>query len=124
MTTTNRKVVAAVLAGAALALALTNAVAGIAVLIAGLAVVLGISTIALSVAAFVLSLRLRSYIVAGLLVATGVMGMIPGWIALGNFTVIAFPGPILGVIFGLAILGLGIATGIGTVKRTLLSAAE
>jgi hypothetical protein len=32
-----------------------------------------------------------------------------------------FPGPILGVIIGLGILGLGVAKGMGTAKATLIA---
>jgi hypothetical protein len=44
--------------------------------------------------------------------------MIPPLIALANinFAVIVFPGPIIGVIFGLLIFGLGVAKGIRTAR--------
>ncbi|MGH9992568.1 MAG: hypothetical protein ACREAZ_07990 [Nitrososphaera sp.] len=119
----NRKVfLAAGLAAAALALVLPNLVVGIATLgIAG-GTVLNISSIALSAAAFAVSWRQRSYPVAGLLAATGVMYMIPGLVALAsiNFAVIVFPGPILGVIFGLVILGLGVAKGVRTARTAVV----
>jgi len=120
---TNTKVALAVLlAAAALALVLPNLVGGIAVLGLGLGTALNISSIALSAAAFAVSWKRRSYLVAGLLVATGAIYMIPGLIALAsiNFAVIVFPGPILGVIFGLVILGLGIAKGIRTAKTAMV----
>ncbi|MGI0005878.1 MAG: hypothetical protein ACREAO_09410 [Nitrososphaera sp.] len=109
-----RIVIAQVLAGAAFVMVVINLVAGIQILVAGLAAVFGISTIALAVAAFVLSLKKRSYVVAGLLVASGVMFMIPALIATGYLAVIVVPGPILGVLFGLLIFGLGVAKGITT----------
>jgi hypothetical protein len=109
-------VLATALAAAALALVLTNTVGGVAVLQAGLATPLVISAVVLGVAAFVVSLRQRSYLVAALLVAVGIIGMIPPIIATGYFAVIVFPGPIIGVFFGLAILGLGVAKGIGTAR--------
>jgi hypothetical protein len=113
----NTKLTLAVgLAAAALALFLTNTVGGVAVLQAGLATPLVISAVVLGVAAFVVSLRQRSYVLAGLLVAAGVVGMIPPIIATGYFAVIVFPGPIIGVFFGLAILGLGVAKGIGSAR--------
>lgn len=108
---TNPKLVAAVvLAVGALALVLPNLVGGIAVLGLAVGTALNITSIALSVAAFALAWKQKSYLVGGLLAAAGVIYTIPGLVALAsiNFAVIVFPGPILGVIFGLVILGLGI----------------
>jgi hypothetical protein len=113
---TNSKVMLAVsLAVATLALVLTNTVAGV-VLRTGLVPVLGIGAIPLAVAAFVLSWNHRSFVVAGLLVASGIIGMIPGLIATGYFAIIVFPGPIYGIIYGLGIFGLGAAKGIRTIR--------
>jgi hypothetical protein len=123
---TNSKLVIGVgLAAAALALILTTALGGPALLqSAGLAAVVAMSAIALSAGAFVVSWKQRSFVVAGLLAAAGVVQMIPPLIALANinFAVIAFPGPIIGVIFGLAILGLGVAKGIRTARMTTVTA--
>ena len=108
----NPKLVAAVvLAAGALALVLSNLFGGIAVLGLAVGTALNISSIALSIAAFALAWKQRSYLVGGLLVATGVIYMIPGLVALAsiNFRVIVVPGPILGVLFGLVVLGLGMA---------------
>jgi uncharacterized membrane protein HdeD (DUF308 family) len=117
---TNSKLVLAVtLAAAALALVLTNVIGGPALLqSAGLAAVLGISAIVLAAAAFVVSWNQRSFPVAALLAATGIINIIPPLIALANinFAVIVFPGPIIGVIFGLLIFGLGVAKGIRTAR--------
>jgi hypothetical protein len=121
--TTNLKLVLAVgLAAATLALFLINTIASVAVLRAGLGPVLGISAIVLAVAAFVLSLKQRSFLVAGLLAASGIIFMIPALIATGYFAVIVFPGPILGVIFGLAVLGLGVAKGVGAARAPVAGA--
>jgi hypothetical protein len=121
--TTNLKLVLAVgLAAATLVLFLINTIAGVAVLRAGLGPVLGISAIVLAVAAFVLSLKQRSFLVAGLLAASGIIFMIPALIATGYLAVIVFPGPIYGVIFGLAILGLGVAKGVGTARAPVAGA--
>ena len=111
-------VIAQVLAGVTFALVLTNTLAGVQILVAGLAAVFGISAIALSVAAFVLSLKKRSYMVAGLLAAGGIIFMIPAVTALGDFSVVVFPGPILGVLFGLLMLGLGVAKGVMTARAS------
>lgn len=119
---TNSKVILAVgLAGATLALVLTNTVSGV-VLRTGLVPVLGLGAIAPAVAAFVLSWNQRSSLVAGLLAASGVIGMIPGLIATGYLAVIVFPGPIYGVIYGLGIFGLGLAKGTRTTRSTTSAA--
>jgi hypothetical protein len=119
---TNSKLALATgLAAAALALVLPNLVGGIAVLGIAAGTALNISSLALSAAAFVVSWKQRSFPVAGLLAATGVIYMIPGLVALAsiNFAVIVVPGPILGVIFGLAIFGLGAAKGIRTARAVI-----
>jgi hypothetical protein len=78
--------------------------------------------LALATGTFVVSWNHRSFLVAGLLAAGGVIFMVTSMIATQFFAVIVLPGPILGVIFGLAIFGLGLAKGIRTanaVTRTL-----
>jgi O-antigen/teichoic acid export membrane protein len=112
----NTKLALAVgLSAATLALVLTNVLGGPALLqSAGLAAAVVISAIALAAGAYALSRKQRSYPVAGLLALSGIILMIPAIIATGYFTVIVFPGPILGVIFGLVILGLGVAKGMST----------
>jgi hypothetical protein len=82
----------------------------------GLAVVVVISAIVLSAAAFIVSWKQRSFVVAGLLAASGIILMILP-IAKMNFVI---PGPIIGVIVGLLILGLGIAKGIKTAKAAIV----
>jgi hypothetical protein len=115
----NSKVVLSVgLAAAALALVLANTVSGV-VLRTGLVPVIGIGAIPLAVAALVVSWNQRSFLVAGLLAASGIIGMIPGLIATGYLAVIVFPGPIYGVIYGLGIFGLGVAKGIRTTTRAV-----
>jgi hypothetical protein len=111
------------LAAATLALVLTNVLGGPALLrSAGLAAAVAISAIALAAGAFIVSWKQRSFVVAGLLAASGIIQMIPGLIATGYLAVIMFPGPIIGVIFGLAIFGLGVAKGIRTAKTGLVIA--
>jgi hypothetical protein len=110
------------LAAATLALVLTNVLGGPALLqSAGLAAAIVISAIALAVAALVVSWKQRSFVVAGLLAASGIILMIPAIIATGYFAVIVFPGPILGVIFGLVIFGLGVAKGVRTARIATLT---
>jgi hypothetical protein len=123
---TNSKLVIGVgLAAAALALVLPNLAGGIAVLGLAAGTALNITSIVLSAVAFAVSWKQRSYLVAGLLAATGVIYMIPALVALAsiNFAVIIFPGPILGVIFGLAIIGMGVAKGIRTARTAVIATA-
>jgi hypothetical protein len=115
---TNTKIALAVgLSAATLALVLTNVLGGPALLqSAGLAAAFVISAIALAAGAYALSRKHRSYPVAGLLILSGIILMIPGIVATGYFSVIVFPGPILGIIFGLVILGLGVAKGVSSAR--------
>ncbi len=78
----------------------------------GLAVNVVAGAIAFSIAAFVISWKQRSYLVAGLLTASGIILMI---LPLANMNLV-IPGPIIGVIVGLMILGLGVAKGIRTAR--------
>jgi hypothetical protein len=123
--TNSKLVIGTVLAAAALALVLPNLAGGIAVLGLATGTALNITAIALSAAAFAVSWKQRSYLIAGLLVTAGIIYMIPGLVALAsiNFAVIVFPGPILGVIFGLAILGMGAAKGVRTAKAPVVATA-
>jgi hypothetical protein len=115
MRTNLKHVLSVGLAAATLAMVLANTVSGV-VLLTGLVPVLGLGAIAPAVAAFVLSWKQRSFVVAGLLAASGIVGMIPGLIATGYFAVIVFPGPIFGVIYGLGLFWLGAANGIRTAR--------
>ena len=83
--------------------------------------VLGIGAVALSAAAFVASWKQKSFLVAGLLAASGILFMIPALIATGYLAVIVVPGPILGVFIGLGIFGLGVAKGIRTARATAVA---
>jgi hypothetical protein len=122
MITNSKLAISMGLAAATLALVLTNVLGGPALLqSAELAAAIVISAIALSVAALVVSWKQRSFVVAGLLATSGIILMIPAIIATGYFAVIVFPGPILGVIFGLVIFGLGVAKGIRTASMATLT---
>ena len=113
---TNSKLVLAIgLAAATLVVFLAVTLSGGA-LRAGLAPWPGIGAIVLATAAFVVSWKQRSLLVSGLLAASGVTGIIAGIINTELLAVIVFPGPILGVIIGLVILGLGVAKGIESVQ--------
>jgi hypothetical protein len=116
---TNKKIVTGVaLAAAALAFFLTNVLGGSTFL----GDVDDFGAITLAVAAFVVSGKQRSYAVAGLLAAGGVIFMIPALINTEYLSVIVLPSPILGVISGLGILGLGIAKGLGTARAAEVAA--
>ncbi|HZA99775.1 MAG TPA: hypothetical protein VE308_02000 [Nitrososphaera sp.] len=78
--------------------------------------VVPISAIVLASGAFAVSWNQRSYLVAGLLAASGIIFTLAALIATGYFAVIAVPGPILGVIIGLGIFGLGVAKSIRTAR--------
>lgn len=99
------------LASAALVLFVAVIVIGEA-LQAGLAPWPGIGIIVLAVAAFALSWRQRSFLMGVLLAAIGSVGLVYGLIITEFFAVIVFPGPIIGVIIGIGVLGLGAAKGI------------
>jgi hypothetical protein len=83
----------------------------------GLAVNVVAGAIAFSIAAFVISWKQRSYLVAGLLAASGIILMV---LPLANMNFM-IPGPIIGVIVGLVILGLGVAKGIRTTKAVTVA---
>jgi hypothetical protein len=84
--------------------------------------VVPISAIGLATAAFVISWKQRSFLVGGLLAVSGILLMIPSLIATGYLAVIVVPGPILGLIIGLGIFGLGVAKGIRTARTAVVIA--
>ena len=84
----------------------------------GLAVVVVTSAITFAVAAFVISWKQRSFVLAGLLAASGIILMI---LPLANMNFV-IPGPIIGVAVGLAIFGLGVAKGIRTARTAVVTA--
>lgn len=86
----------------------------------GLAVVVVMVVIPLAVAAFIVSWNQRSFLVAGLLVASGIILMI---LPLANMNFV-IPGPIIGVVVGLAIFGLGMAKGIRSARPTAITATR
>ena len=112
------------LAAATLALCIVNATGNVALVTkVGPTPVLSLAAMALSAAAFVVSWRQKSYLVAGLLAASGIIFMVPALSAMGySLSVIVFPGPILGVIFGLVIFGLGVAMGTRSARAKVAAA--
>jgi hypothetical protein len=69
----------------------------------------GVGVASASTAAFVLSWKQRSNLVAGLLVAGGIVSVIYGVIITEYLRILVFPGPIVAFLTGTIILGLGIA---------------
>ncbi|MGH3735547.1 MAG: hypothetical protein ACRDT6_07995 [Micromonosporaceae bacterium] len=83
---------------------------------AGLAPWPGIAVAVLAVAAFALPRERRSLVVAGLLAASGVVGVGYGLIRTEFLTATAFPGPIFGIILGVPILGMAVAEAVGAAR--------
>ena len=78
----------------------------------GLAAVTVMGVVPLAAASFVVSWKQRSFVVAGLLAVSGLILMM---LPLSNMN-FGFPGPTIGVIAGLGILGLGLAKATSTAK--------
>ena len=74
-----------------------------------------LSTLTLSAAAFAISWDKPSLLVSTILVAVGILMVVDG-ITTGTryFTILVLPGPVIGFIYGLAVLALGIVKGIKT----------
>jgi hypothetical protein len=116
--TNTKNTIAVGLAAATLAVCIVNAVGNIAILTkAGPTPILSMVSIATAAAAFAISWKMRSYVISGLLAVSGIVFMVPALNAMGySLATIKFPGPILGVIFGLGIFGLGVIKGIKLIK--------
>lgn len=126
MSNNSKLVLAKGLAGAALVLALVDAIwsSSLLVYVATGGIVFGLSTISFSTAAFFISLRKRSLLVSALLVASGIVITAHGVIETRNLTIVYVPGPILGVMFGLWVLALGVAKGIKTSVEVMSAPAK
>jgi hypothetical protein len=83
---------------------------------AGLAPWPGITVAVLATAAFAVSQERRSFVVAGLLAASGAVGVVYGLIRTDFLMTSSFPGPIFGIILGLPILGLAVAEAVGATR--------
>jgi hypothetical protein len=112
-------VLAVSLAAATLAMVLAVIAMGGA-LRAGLAPWPGIAVPAMAAVAYILARGEGSVPVAALLVASGAVGLVYGLVATELLTNATFPGPILGVVVGLAVLGLGVAKGVETARASRL----
>jgi hypothetical protein len=113
--TDSRLVLAVSLAAATLALFVAVIALGGA-LQAGLAPWPGIAVVVMATAAFALSWERGSFLVAGLLAASGLVGVVYGLVATELLAAATFPGPVFGVIIGLPMLGLGVAHGVKTAR--------
>jgi hypothetical protein len=83
-----------------------------------------LAAIVLSIVSFVACVRLRSPIVAGLLILSGIIMMIPPVAAIMAAGTIVIPGPILGVISYAIILGLGAIKAAGLRGRRVWSTVK
>lgn len=120
-----RLVIAQVLAGVTLAIVLTIFIMGPEVMMTRLFVMFGTTQVGdfgtgvmlvLSATTFVLSLKRRSFLVAGLLVASGAIFLMSPMRAMEHFASEGAMGVIHVGSFGIAILGLGVAQGVGTAR--------
>jgi hypothetical protein len=84
---------------------------------AGLAPWPGIGVAVLAIAAFAVSRERRSFVVAGLLAASGVVGVVYALVRTEFLTATSFPGPVFGIILGLPILGLAAAEAVGATRE-------
>jgi hypothetical protein len=109
--TAPRLALAVGLAAATLALFLVVIAVGGA-LRAGLAPWPGIAVVVMATAALALSWERGSFLVAGLLAASGLVGLV----ATEFLAAATFPGPVFGVIIGLPTLGLGVALAVKTAR--------
>jgi hypothetical protein len=116
-----RHALAVGLAGATFAICIINALGNVAVVFkVGPTPVFSLVAMALAAGAFIVSWKQRSLLVAGLLSLSGIIFMIPALNAMGySFAAIVFPGPILGIIFGIVIFGLGVANAIIAAKTVI-----
>lgn len=80
----------------------------------------GLIALASSVAAFSLSWKRRSYLVAGLLTAAGILYTVHLGPFLGDHSIITIVGPVIGIIIGHVILALGLVIGVGSAKMKVV----
>jgi hypothetical protein len=111
----SKTLLAVVLAAATLVLFVVVIVMGGA-LRAGLAPWPGIGVAVLAIAAIAVSRGRRSFVVAGLLGASGVIGVVYALIRTEFLMEGTYPGPIFGIILGLPILGLAVAEAVGATR--------
>lgn len=83
---------------------------------AGLAPWPGIAVVVAAAAAVAVSGKQGSFLVAGLLAATGAVSLVYGLVTTELLTAAASTGPVFGVLIGLLLLGLGVAMGVATAR--------
>jgi hypothetical protein len=107
--TVSRSALAVSLAAATLVVVLATIAMGGA-LRAGLAPWPGLALPVMATAAFLLSRGRGSLLVAALLAASGLVSLVYGLVMTELLTAVVFPGPVLGVVAGLLVLALGVAS--------------
>jgi hypothetical protein len=113
----NSKTKLAVVLAAATLVVFVGVIAMGGALRAGLAPWPGIGVAVLAIAAFAVSRERRSFVVAGLLGASGVVGVVYALMRTEFLMESSFPGPIFGIILGLPILGLAVAEAVGATRE-------
>jgi hypothetical protein len=113
---TNAKTMRAIGLAAATLVVFVATIANGGALQAGLAPWPGIAIVVMAIAAFALPRERRSLVVAGLLAASGIVGVVYALIRTEFLTAISFPGPIFGIILGVPLLGLAVAEAVGTTR--------
>jgi len=76
-----------------------------------------VTGVLLAAAAFGVSWGQKSVLISALLLISGTLVTVNAIIATRNFSILIFPGPIIGVILGLVLLALGIAKSLSTATK-------
>jgi hypothetical protein len=76
-----------------------------------------VTGVLLAAAAFGVSWGQKSVLISALLLISGTLVTVNAIIATRNFSILVFPGPIIGVILGLILLALGIAKSLSTATK-------
>jgi hypothetical protein len=76
-----------------------------------------VTGVLLAAAAFGVSWGQKSVIISALLLISGTLVTVNAIIATRSFSILVFPGPIIGVILGLVLLTLGIAKSLSTTMK-------
>ena len=76
-----------------------------------------VAGVLLAAAAFGVSWGQKSVLISALLLISGTLVTVNAIIATRNFSILVFPGPIIGVILGLVLLALGIAKSLSTATK-------
>ena len=76
-----------------------------------------VTGVVLAAAAFGVSWGQKSVLISALLLISGTMVTVNAIMATRSFSILIFPGPIIGVILGLVLLALGIAKSLSTATK-------